>query len=86
MTPLRYVSVPHSVTVLPWPEASQADLEALVGSENVNAVPGGVQVRNSEGEWFTLGSGWSAGMSGSDCCVYTPGALAGHYRLADADS
>jgi hypothetical protein len=62
MTPRRYVSVPHELSVLTWPEDSPADFEAMIGAENVNAFPGGIQVRNDEGEWFTLRDGWAVSL------------------------
>ena len=83
MIPRKYNTVLHSASVLTWPEATQADLEAFAGAENVSAVPGGVQVRNSEGEWFTLGPGWAVVVNDSgDRRLCTPGALAAHYQPA----
>ena len=85
MTPLRYVSVSSHATVLTWPEASQADLEDHAGPENVTAIPGGVQVRNSDGEWFTLGPGWAVVITDAgDRRLCTPGALATYYRPVPA--
>lgn len=81
MNPRRYIPVGTPVAVFTWPDDSQADFEALAGPENVTAVPGGIQVRNSEGEWFRLGEGWSAAV-GDDGTrrVLTAGALATVYR------
>ncbi len=58
MQPQHYVPLPLELTGLTWPQASPADLAALVGAENVNPFPGGIQVRNSDGFWFTVHDGW----------------------------
>jgi hypothetical protein len=59
VTPLDYQSMPRRVKVLVWPQATQADIEALIGEENVNAVSSSnVQIRNSDDEWVTLCHGW----------------------------
>jgi hypothetical protein len=86
MIPRRYVSIPHEISALSWPEASISDLEALIGMENVNAIaPGCVQVRNATGEWFTLGDGWVVGISTDSVReVLTPNSLAAFYRLGES--
>jgi hypothetical protein len=84
MQPVRYVPTAAGVTVLTWPEASQEEFEALVGPENVNAIPGGIQVRGVGGEWFTLGSGWVAGIDDNgNTCMATAPAFAVRFRVAD---
>lgn len=85
MTPRRYVSVLHSMNSLVWPEASVADLVALLGAENVSALtPRYVQVRNSSNEWVTLCDGWATGIdSNGDRHVLSAGALASYYRPED---
>jgi hypothetical protein len=81
MEPAEYEPVPDRIRVLTWPEASQADIEALAGAENVNAIPGGVQVRNADGEWFTLGAGWGVSVSPDGAgIVLSPAAIATRYR------
>ena len=82
MEPVIYESIPHRVRTLPWPEASKSDIENLVGAENVNAMPsGGIQVRNGEDEWFTLGEGWSVVVLDDDYrMIMTPGVLSTKYQ------
>jgi hypothetical protein len=79
--PRTYTSVLHEVRLLRWPEATAADLAALLGAENVNVIPGGVQVRNADAEWFTLGDGFAAGVRDDGSRVIkSPAALSADYR------
>jgi hypothetical protein len=81
MIPTAYESVPHQVAALVWPEATQADLEALIGAENVNVTPSFTQVRNSAGDWVTLGTGWAVAVDATGYrCVISRAALARRYR------
>ena len=77
----EYEAVPHRVRAVTWPGDGIDVLRRLAGEDNVCEFPGGIQVRNSEGEWFTLGDGWvlAVGSDGSRRLL-TPGALAAHYR------
>ena len=62
MEPKIYEAVPHQARLLLYPGASAEDLAGLLGAENVNATQSVKQVRNSDGEWVTLGPGWHAGV------------------------
>jgi hypothetical protein len=82
MIPVLHESIPHQMTSLTWPEASVQDLVDLLGEENVSVIPGGgVQVRNGDGEWFTLGDKWGTGIDSDGFrSIMTPGILAKRYR------
>jgi hypothetical protein len=82
MEPIIYEVSPHRIRTLSWPEATKADIERLVGAENVDALPsGGIQVRNGEDEWFTLGEGWSVVVLDDGYrMIMTPGALSTKYQ------
>jgi hypothetical protein len=58
MEPTTHTVLPHTIKELRWPEASPDDLVRLVGSQNVNVLDNGVQVKNGDGEWVTLQNGW----------------------------
>jgi hypothetical protein len=83
MIPVEYEPVPARFKVLTWPAASQADLEALAGPENVCAGAADIQVRTGGGTWVTLGSGWAVavGEDGSRT-VLSPGTLAALFQPA----
>jgi hypothetical protein len=81
MTTTQYESIPHQIRATTWAGGSPAELEALIGAENVNVIPGGVQVRNVDGEWVTLGEGWAVSVGEDDNCrVLSPGAFKAGYR------
>jgi hypothetical protein len=62
MEPEIYESVPHTARLLRYPDATDEQIAALIGADNVNSLPTMTQVRNSAGEWFTLGDGWCVGL------------------------
>jgi hypothetical protein len=82
--PTAYESVPHQVVALPWPEAPAADLEQLVGAENVNATSSFTQVRDGNGDWVTLGNGSVVALDREgNRNIMSAGVLALKYRKAD---
>jgi hypothetical protein len=78
----EYESFQHRIRVLFWPQASPAELTELVGEDNISVLPDyRVQVRNGEGEWFTLGTGWAVSVDTDGYrLLMTPGALSSGYR------
>jgi hypothetical protein len=78
----EYESVSHRLKVLSWSEATVEELVEFVGEDNVHPIPGGVQVRNAEGRWETLGSGWLVTLTDAgQRIVMSSGALDGlQYR------
>jgi hypothetical protein len=78
---MDYESVPHRLTALIWPEDSADEIRALVGAENVNVTATGIQVRNEESEWVTLGDGWAVALTDRGTRdILSSTVLSGKYR------
>lgn len=77
----QYEAIQQQINVLTWPEASPEELSDFIGADNVNVIPGGIQICNSRGEWVTLGTGWAvSAIDGKEITVMTPDVLATKYR------
>jgi hypothetical protein len=84
MMTTMYEAISSRVKMVSWPANSLSEFEGLLGMGNVNGFPGGIQIRNMEGEWITLGKDWVATLSeAGDRRILTPGAFAGAYRKID---
>jgi hypothetical protein len=80
----EYESKPHRMTVAVWPNDTADEITRLIGAENVNLLANGsgIQARNGDGEWVTLGEGWAVGMSSTGVRrIMSPGALNDDYQL-----
>lgn len=84
MTPTAYNSVPASVQVLVWPDATADDVSALIGANRVNLVPGTgtLQVLGTDGVWTTVQPGWNVALTAEGHVLVLSGAaLSSLFRL-----
>jgi hypothetical protein len=77
-----YKSIPQTLMAqVQYDGKNYSDVLNVAGSDNVNIIPGGIQIFTIEKSWTTIMPGWWVILSGKGIIVFSDASFRSHYRI-----